>query len=184
MLRLHEIASGDEQAVLDDMLARMGTECGIDPYITGPPHYWLIEANKQYVGFTGVHSVDWRSRRARGIIWIEPDHRRNGYAEKAVMKRNNILFDVWNLNRIEWAVAASNRRSMAFSQSRGYAKVEGYLSEAVYFAGRYHDVILYGTTRRQYDSMRGVRDDFTNPGQNEPSIEGTHVEYPGSHPKG
>lgn len=165
---LRTVESEQDRMDLNAMIVLTGTEVGVDPYQTGPPTYWIIDVEGEPVGYTGVHSIDFKSRRCRGIIWVHPDHRRHGVATEAVRLRNHLLFDQWNMNRIEWAVSLSNRTSRLFSDARSYAKLEGVLEEAVYYDGKYHDVALYALTRRTRDLMLDKRNDFTNPGQGEP----------------
>lgn len=167
-LRLITVETDGQRAVLAEMVEQTGSEVGLDPYQTGPPTYWLIEVEGGYAGYTGIHSVNWKDRRCRGIIWVAPEYRRRGIATEAVRVRNDLLFDQWNLNRIEWAVSASNGASAVFSRVRSYARLEGTAKEAVYYDGKYHDVALYALTKRQRDLMLDKRNDFTNPGQGEP----------------
>ena len=167
-VRLLSVDTGRLRDELAEMIQRTGTEVGVDPYQTGAAEYWLIEVGDDLVGYTGVHSIDVKSRRCRGIIWVDAAHRRHGIATEAVRLRNDLLFDQWNMNRIEWAVSQSNGASRLFSKSRAYALLEGVLKEAVYYDGVYHDVELYAVTRRMRDLMLDKRNDFTNPGQGEP----------------
>ena len=167
-VRLLTVETADHRDELRDMIGETRSEVGIDPYQTGPADYWLIEVGGDIAGYTGVHSIDVKSRRCRGIIWVRPEYRRKGVATEAVRLRNDLLFDQWNMNRIEWAVSQSNAGSRLFSKSRAYALLEGVLKEAVYYDGAYHDVELYAVTRRMRDLMLDKRNDFTNPGQGEP----------------
>lgn len=167
-IRLLTVETELQRFDLAQMIEETGTSVGIDPYQTGPATYWLIEADGQIAGYTGVHSIDARARRCRGIIWVKPEYRRKGIAREAVKVRNDLLFDQWNMNRIEWAVSASNQGSKLFSRARSYAVKEGVLREAVYYDGKYHDVELYALTRRTRDLNLDIRNDFTNPGQGEP----------------
>lgn len=154
--------------ILANMLSRTPPETGLDPYMTGPSTYWLVYDDENVsVGYVGIHSVNNATRRCRGIVWIEPDERRKGYALEAVTVRNDMLFDQFNFNRIEWAVSQDNRVSMEFSEKRNWAHHEGTLEEGMYYDGKYHDVELYAVTRRRRDLNNDKRNDFTNPGQGE-----------------
>lgn len=172
IVRLLMLDTAKDHADLKAMIERTGSDVGIDPYQTGRAEYWMIEVDGERVGYTGVHSIDFTSRRCRGIIWVAPEYRRQGIATEAVRLRNNLLFDRWNMNRVEWAVSLDNQGSQLFSKSRSYAHHEGTLKEAVYYDGRYHDVALYALTRRQRDLMLDKRNAFTNPGQGEAEMGG------------
>jgi RimJ/RimL family protein N-acetyltransferase len=157
-IHLAPVDSDDLQGTLRRLLSRAGTEVGIDPYAFGEPTYWLIESDqpkgrKVIFGYTGAHSINWISRRCRGLIWIAPEYRRKGIGEAALRIRNDILFDQWNMNRVEWATLASNASLCALSKKLGQIP-DGIARQASFHDGAYHDYALYGILRAEWKSRQ------------------------------
>jgi len=95
---------------------------------------------------TGFHSIDWVSRKARGFIYVLPNHRRAGYGAEALTIRNSKGFKDMNLNRIEWAVATDNKpcRTMLSKVTKTH---EGTIRDALFWGGQYHSYDLFATSR-------------------------------------
>lgn len=146
--------SEEAEAELLKMVAVTGTEAGLDPYATGTPEYWLIHTEKGVAGYTGIHSVDFASRRCRGFLWIKPEFRKSGIGSAALIKRNTFLFNGMNMNRIEWVIPMDNEARIKMAEKLGQ-KQEGVLREVVYYEGKYHDYALYATLRSDFDKNGG-----------------------------
>lgn len=149
-VRLVPVATDEHKEMLATMIVKTGTEAGLDPYATGDSTYWLIEAKTDdgwfVSGYTGIHSVNWVSRRCRGLLWILPDARRKGIGEAALRMRNAMLFDQMNMNRIEWVVPIENSARVTLAAKMGQ-HCEGIAREAVWYDGKYHDYAMYSTIR-------------------------------------
>ena len=103
-------------------------------------------------GFTTIYAIDNVARRCRGSMWIHPDYRGGGIATEALKKRNAMLFDTLNMNRIESVASRDNGGSMKMLEAMGQTK-EGILREAVYYDGKYHDLVCFATLRSERGSQ-------------------------------
>ena len=154
-VRLTAVVTDEHKDLLSVMIGRTGTEAGLDPYATGEATYWLIEAkidDWQVAGYTGVHSINWVSRRCRGLLWILPEARRKGIGEAALRMRNALLFDQMNMNRIEWVVPIENAARVTLAAKMGQ-HCEGIAREAVWYDGKYHDYAMYSTIRADREKV-------------------------------
>ena len=144
--RLAKVTTDAQAAILSGLLERCGLEGGSDPYFWGEPVYWLVQVDAETVGFTGLHSIDWVSRRCRGQLWIAPEHRRKGYGSEALDARNWLAFNELNMNRVEWVVPEDKFGRLDMAQKRG-EHLEGRLREVAYYDGKYHDYLCYSLLR-------------------------------------
>ena len=146
MIALRLVPPDDPRLV--QMAAAMGMEAGLDPFEVpgGDSYFWIIEEDGSPVGFTGVHSINWVSRRCRGMLWIAPAWRRKGYGREALRQRNDILFDSYNMNRVEWATDTANAPMIAMGESLGHVR-EGTARQVAFYGGRYHDYALFSVIR-------------------------------------
>lgn len=148
---LRLVQSDDDREMLTALAERIGLDSAIDPYEgPGDSLYWFVEVAGSVVGVTGVHTINWPSRRCRGSLWIAPEHRRNGYGREALNARNRLLFDTYNMNRVEWAVATENADMMSLAADLA-PKREGIVRQAVFYKGKYHDYALYAILREDYE---------------------------------
>lgn len=154
------VAAQEDLEIVQDLVTESGTEAGVDSFAnpTANAVYWLLFAPKppavegggdemlECVGYTSAHSFDYVARRCRGSIWIKSEHRGKGIASDALAQRNDLLFDAYNMNRIEWVIPADNAARLALAEKLGQTR-EGIHREAAFYDGKYHDLISFAMLR-------------------------------------
>jgi RimJ/RimL family protein N-acetyltransferase len=101
------------------------------------------------VGTLGSHSVDHRAGRFGYGIAIGTEHKGRGYASDAVPLLLNFMFGERRFHKCEASVWAFNEPSLAFHRKLGFTE-EGTLRDHEFFAGRHHDVVLFGMTAAEF----------------------------------
>jgi RimJ/RimL family protein N-acetyltransferase len=64
-----------------------------------------------------------------------------------------IAFEQYNMHKVELFTREDNRAAIRSAEKNGY-KLEGRVRETVYFNGRYHDGILMGILRDEYERTK------------------------------
>ncbi|WP_112267011.1 GNAT family N-acetyltransferase [Lentzea terrae] len=101
------------------------------------------------VGTVGTQSVDHRAGRFGYGIAIGTEHKGRGYASDAVPLLLNYMFGERRFHKCEASVWAFNEPSLAFHRKLGFTE-EGRLRDHEFFAGRHHDVVLFGMTAPEF----------------------------------
>lgn len=101
----------------------------------------MEKSSDRHVGNIGLHEINWVHRYATLAILIgETDARGKGYGKEAIKLLVRHAFDRLNLHRIQLGVRADNIAALKAYQGALFRE-EGRFAEAMYGAGRYHDVI-------------------------------------------
>lgn len=100
-------------------------------------------------GTVGTHSIDHRAGRFGYGIAIGGDHKGRGYGSEAVSLLLNFMFGERRFHKCEASVWAFNEPSLAFHRKAGFTE-EGRLRDHEFFAGRHHDVVLFGMTATEF----------------------------------
>ncbi|HEY8489914.1 MAG TPA: GNAT family protein [Dehalococcoidia bacterium] len=104
------------------------------------------------IGSCGIHRVEWENRVCEiGIMIGEKDCWDQGYGTDAVRTLVRFIFWEMNLNRVELQVFDSNPRAQASYRKCGFVE-EGRKRQAVFKGGRYHDVIIMGLLREEFQA--------------------------------
>jgi len=104
----------------------------------------------KYIGECGIKSVDWKNRRTEIYIFLSESYTGKGYGTDAVMLVLNFIFNEMNLNKVKLTVFSFNKRAVKCYEKCGF-KVEGTLRSELFKAGKYHDLILMGILREEYN---------------------------------
>ncbi|MEV6833775.1 GNAT family protein [Streptomyces sp. NPDC051133] len=107
-------------------------------------------ATGELVGTVGTHRTGPRSGWFEFDIAIGADHRRKGYATEALVLLLRFMFAERRYHKCLAAVFAHNEASLALMRRVGFTE-EGRLREHVFFAGRYHDLVLMGMLADEFD---------------------------------
>ncbi len=75
----------------------------------------------------------------------------HGYGTDAMVALLRYLFHTRNLHRVSLTVLAWNSRAIRSYERAGFT-VEGLLRDDLYFDGRYHDQIVMGVLRHEFDA--------------------------------
>jgi ribosomal-protein-alanine N-acetyltransferase len=118
-------------------------------------YIWAIHDERdRHIGFTGLHRIDWRNRRAAsGIVIGDKESWGRGYATDAMRVRTRFAFETLNLHRIESEAFADNEASQRALERVGYRR-EGIYRQKVWSEGRWHDVIAYAILAEDYFAGR------------------------------
>ncbi|MBM3470915.1 MAG: GNAT family N-acetyltransferase [Armatimonadetes bacterium] len=118
---------------------------------------WAIhDERNRHIGFTGLHGIDWRQRRATsGIVIGDKDAWGQGYATDVLRVRTKFAFETLNLHRVESEALADNRASQQALEKAGY-KREGVFRKRIWAEGRWHDTIRYAILDEDYFAAAGA----------------------------
>jgi UDP-4-amino-4,6-dideoxy-N-acetyl-beta-L-altrosamine N-acetyltransferase len=104
-----------------------------------------------HIGNIGLHRIDWKNRCAvLGIFIGEKDYWGKGYGPDAIRALLRFAFGEMNLHRVELEVLDYNSRAIRCYEKCGF-KLEGRRREAMFRDGRYHDALIMGILREEFD---------------------------------
>ncbi|MFE9497735.1 GNAT family N-acetyltransferase [Streptomyces collinus] len=112
-------------------------------------------ATGEWVGAVGTHHASPRSGRFEFDVAIAVDHRRQGYATEALVLLLRFMFAERRYHKCLATVFAHNEASLALTRRLGFVE-EGRLRQHVFFAGRYHDLVLTGLLADEFDLRHAV----------------------------
>jgi RimJ/RimL family protein N-acetyltransferase len=106
------------------------------------------------VGFVYLNNIDWFARNAEfGILIGDRDRQGKGLARETLELVVNYAFGTLNLHKIYLRVVALNKRALNLYRAFGFA-AEGVQRQQTFLRERYHDVVLMGLLRREFERRR------------------------------
>ncbi len=110
----------------------------------------MIEVDGKPIGNIGVHGINWKDRTTTtGTLIGEVEYWGQGYGTDAKMTLLEYLFNTLNLRKVMSHVYAFNKRSQACNLRCGF-KIEARLRKQRFVLGRYHDEIILGLFREDW----------------------------------
>ncbi len=107
-----------------------------------------------YLGGIGLHRIDWEDRNAEvGIVIGKKEYWNKGYGTDAMVAILNFAFNQMNLHRVYLRVFEFNRRAIRSYQRCGFKK-EGVLRDDRFSNGKYHDTIIMGILKEEFDKVQ------------------------------
>ena len=106
----------------------------------------------EYVGGLSYHSRDQKNGTFGFGVLIHPEHRNKGYAEDAVRILLRYCFWERRYHKCNSACVHTNVASIELHRRLGFVE-EGRRRESLFFSGQYHDDILFGLTREEFDAQ-------------------------------
>jgi len=108
------------------------------------------------VGGIALHSRDDKHGTFSFAVDVGREHRRKGYAQEAV--RILLKYGFWErrYQKCHSGCADVNDASIALHRSLGFIE-EGRRRRQIFFNGRYHDQVLFGMTREEFDAVEERR---------------------------
>jgi len=103
------------------------------------------------IGDIQLTGIDWRDRTARLGFGILPVWRNRGYATDATITLLRYGFNYLNLHRVSARTAAFNVSAQRVLEKCGFRQ-EGCEREAAYLNGSYHDMLIYGLLRPEFEA--------------------------------
>lgn len=116
---------------------------------------YIIETEADgVVGFTGLKNIDWKNGTADGggMRVAKRENMSKGIATDAYMTLLRYAFYELRLNRVNGSVFKYNTASIRATEKVGF-KQEGIQREAIFKDGKYHDIILLGVLKSDYDKV-------------------------------
>ncbi len=111
---------------------------------------WGIEAHGNLIGGAELHAIEWLNRSAALAVWIgDRAYRRRGCASDAMRLALNYAFKLLGLNRVYYLAAEPNQAAVQAYLSAGFRE-EGRMRQALYRDGMYHDVVVLGILRDEW----------------------------------
>ena len=116
----------------------------------------LTLAENQLIGNCGLHNIDLKNRKAVfGIFIGDKSFWSKGYGTDATRTLLRFAFEELGLNLIELEVYEFNPRAIRAYEKAGFQRV-GVHRQGLYRAGAFHDEIIMGILREEWDAVRGA----------------------------
>ena len=107
----------------------------------------------EFVGWINMHSIDRRNGVFGFGVSIFREHRRKGYAAEAVTILLRYGFYELRMQKCNSACLEGNVGSLRLHQSLGFRE-EGHRRRVAYLNGRYHDDVLFGLLKEEFDEKQ------------------------------
>lgn len=109
----------------------------------------LITHQDVRVGFVELDPIDRGDGTAQVAYWIDPEHRRQGYARDALEALAGYAFDDLRIHKLTARVFEFNEASLELLRGLGFVE-EGVHREGAFVDGRYVDVHWLGLLDREW----------------------------------
>ena len=116
---------------------------------------YIIETKEDgAVGMIGLQDIDWKNGVATGggMRIARKEIRARGLATDAWMTLMRYAFEELRLNRVNGSALVYNMASQKVCAKVGF-KQEGVQRQAIYKNGQFHDVIMYGCLKADYEEL-------------------------------
>lgn len=110
-------------------------------------------ATSELVGTLNTHTLNPRVGTFMYGIAIAPQHQRQGYAAEAITLVLNFYFSERRYQKVNAEVYSFNTPSIRLHERLGFT-LEGRLRRMVYTGGEFHDALIYGMTREEFESRK------------------------------
>jgi RimJ/RimL family protein N-acetyltransferase len=114
----------------------------------------VLEETKEPIGFAGYTNIDWFHRKASPYIALgSRKHWGKGLGTEVVRGLLDYGFNELGFNRLYGYMLDCNPAALKMDLRAGY-KQEGMLRDNVFIHGRFHDHIMLGITRAEFNADR------------------------------
>jgi RimJ/RimL family protein N-acetyltransferase len=119
--------------------------------------FFAIETKEGvHIGNTNLFNASPENRSSElGIMIGEKEYWSRGFGTDALTTLARFGFDEMNLNRIQLTVYSFNERAQAAYRKAGFVE-EGRLRQAMYRQGVYHDILVMGLLRDEFEAAHGA----------------------------
>lgn len=115
---------------------------------------FAIVYNGKIVGTIGTHNIDYVNHQTSLGYWIDADLQGKGIVTKSLVEVINLMFDKFNLNRIEVRCSVQNKKSRDIPERLGF-KLDGYMTEGEYVNKEFRDLAVYSIAKSKWQ-VRGI----------------------------
>jgi RimJ/RimL family protein N-acetyltransferase len=115
------------------------------------------KSNGELIGWCSISYNSWARRYTSADIGLaigEKDRWQKGYGTEVTSLLLKECFEQLSLHRTGWWTYAENKGSIALAKKMGF-KEEGRLRQNVFFDNMFHDTIVLGLLKSEYDGSRG-----------------------------
>jgi RimJ/RimL family protein N-acetyltransferase len=105
----------------------------------------------ELVGTLNIHTTNLRCGTFMYGIAIMPEYRRKGYASEAIWLAVRYMFQERRYQKVTAEVYSFNEASARLHERMGFT-LEGRLRQMIYTGGEYHDALIYGLTKEEFES--------------------------------
>ncbi|KUO69304.1 MAG: acetyltransferase [Clostridia bacterium BRH_c25] len=107
--------------------------------------------DEKYIGGCGLNSIDWKNSVAVvGIFIGDKNYWGKGYGTDAMKVLMKFIFEQMNIHKIKLNVFSYNKRAIKSYEKCGF-KIEGVLRQEIFRDGCYHDEIIMGLLKEEYN---------------------------------
>ena len=107
------------------------------------------------IGGCACREVDWRNSSCSVAIWLGENYCGQGYGSEALTQLVGFIFAELGLRRVWLNVFAFNGRAIRSYQKVGFIE-EARLRDRIFRFGRFHDEIIMGILRHEWDKTPHV----------------------------
>jgi RimJ/RimL family protein N-acetyltransferase len=126
---------------------------------TGRRAYIIEEkSSRKPVGWATIRIHQFQRRMTGADVGLALGERtawNKGYGTETAKLLQDEVFRQLNLHRAEWWTYAENDASIQLAKKLGF-KEEARLRDAVFFDNRYHDLVVLGLLKDEFESMRAA----------------------------
>lgn len=116
--------------------------------------YWIIIADDEFVGVVNLYNIDLINKRCSWAYYLgETSVRGKGVGKQIELNILSYVFDDLGLNKLRCEVLAFNELVVKIHQKYG-SKIEGQLQKHIYKNGEFHDVIVMGILKEEWDEIK------------------------------
>lgn len=139
----HPPTDGDHEAFLNAVSAEK------DDYL------FAVEAveSQAFIGTVAAYAFNWKNGTCHVGISIGESEQGKGYGTDAMSVLLQYLFDSININKVKLSVFSFNMQAIASYQKCGF-QLEGTLREEIFRFGMFHDVLVMGITRTDWQARQ------------------------------
>lgn len=111
------------------------------------------KSSSRLIGWGSLTISRWAKRYTTadlGLLIGEKEFWRKGYGTEVVSLLLKEAFEQLNLHRLGWWTYAENKGSISLAKKMGF-KEEARLRETVFFDNQYHDTVVLGLLKNEYE---------------------------------
>ncbi|GKV64987.1 N-acetyltransferase [Sporosarcina sp. NCCP-2331] len=109
-----------------------------------------LKDEKVFIGTIAVYLVNWNNGTCHVGISIGPDFQGKSYGTDAMKVLLNFIFNYMNVNKVKLQVFGFNQRAIGSYEKCGF-QLEGTFREELFRFGKYHDILVMGLLRKEWE---------------------------------